>query len=350
MLAHSRTTFLRMLSAGIFAAAFMLGATSFADNGTSTSAADALVSTGVERYTRHDYEGARDAFARAYELDPSQVGTLFNLALAELQSGHSLEAVRHLRTYLASPLAQPERVDSIRSKWLPQGEARIGRLSVDAPAGSTASVDGVVVGDAPFAAPVDVTAGEHDVQAKLGSREQLLHVSTPAGAIVAVRFLSSVAEAPPAPASAPLAPSASRVATDEPAPAAPSGSSAPAKIVTVSVLGAAALAATGVAIGFGAGSVNAENRAKGLRSSLSTNACAPGQSSLPPACPQLASANSEQDHDYRLQIDFYVTAGALAAVGVATWFLWPRSSTQSAWSIHPAFEAHSASAFVVGAF
>jgi len=339
-----------MIGVGILAAAFAFQSTSFADNGTGTSAADALVSTGVERYTRHDYEGARDAFARAYELDPSQVGTLFNLALAELQSGHSLEAVRHLRAYLASPLAQPERVDSIRSKWLPQGEARIGRLGVDAPAGSTASVDGVVVGDAPFAAPLDVTAGEHDVRAKVGSREQLLHVSTPAGVIVAVRFLSGVAEAPPAPASAPTVASASPVAMDEPTPAAPSGRSSPAKIVTVSVLGAAALAATGVAIGFGAGSVNAENRASALRSSLSSTACAPGQSSLPPACSQLASANSDQDHDYRLQIDFYVAGGALAAVGVATWFLWPRSSTQNAWSIRPAFDAHSASTFVVGAF
>jgi tetratricopeptide (TPR) repeat protein len=339
-----------MLSAGIFTAALMLPTISFADGATGIGAADALVSTGVERYTRHDYEGARDAFARAYELDPSQVGTLFNLALAELQSGHALEAVRHLRAYLASPLAQPERADSIRSKWLPQGEARIGRLSIDAPAGSTASVDGVVVGDAPFAAPLDVAAGEHDVRAKVGSREQLLHVTTPAGVIVAVRFLSGVAETPPAPASAPPAASARPLATEEPAPAASSGRSSPAKIVTVSVLGAAALAATGVAIGFGAGSVNAENRASTLRSGLSSTACAPGQSSLPTACSQLASADSDQDHEYHLQIDFYVTAGALAAVGVATWFLWPRSSTQSAWSIQPAFDAHSARAFVEGAF
>jgi hypothetical protein len=350
MLARTRTAFLRMLAPAIFAAAFMAQSTSFADNGAGSSAADALVSTGVERYTRHDYEGARDAFARAYELDPSQVGALFNLALAELQSGHPLEAVRHLRAYLASPLAQPDRVDSIRSKWLPQGEGRIGRLSIDAPAGSTASVDGVVVGDAPFASPLDVAAGEHDVRAKVGSREELLHVSTPAGVLAAVRFPSSVVEAPPAPVSAPPASSARSVATDESAPATASGSSSPAKIVTVSVLGAAALAATGVAIAFGAGSVNAENRANTLHSSLSPSACAAGQPSLPPACSQLASADSDRNHDYSLQIDFYVTAGALAAVGVATWFLWPRSATQSAWSMHPAFDAHSASALVVGAF
>ena len=349
MLARSRTTFSRMLGARIFAAAFMLHSVSFADNGTGGSAADALISTGVERYTRHDYEGARDAFARAYELDPSQVGTLFNLALAELQSSHPVEAVRHLRAYLVSPLALPERVESIRSKWLPQAEGRIGRLGIDAPAGSTTSVDGVVVGDAPFAAPLDVTAGEHDVRAKIGSHEQLLHVSTPAGMIVGVRFLRSMVEAPPAPASAPPASIARPLATDEPASPAPSGSS-PTKIVTVSVVGAAALAATGVAIAFGVGAVNAENRASSLRSGLSSSACAAGQPSVPSACPQLASADSDQDHNYGLQIDFYVTAGALAAVGVATWFLWPRSPTQGAWAIHPAFDAHSATAFVVGAF
>jgi hypothetical protein len=349
MLTSPRVTLARMLGGGILAAAFMLHSTSFADNGPGSSAVDALLSTGVDRYTRHDYEGARDVFARAYELDPTQVGTLFNLALAELQSARPLEAVRHLRTYLSSPLARPERIESVRSKWLPQAEARIGRLSIDAPAGSTTSVDGVVVGDAPFAAPLDVAAGEHDVRARIGSREEVLHVNTPPGVIVAVRFLSSVAEAPPPPASAPAAPSARPIATDEPAPAASPGNS-PAKVITVSVLGAGALAATGVALAFGLGAVNAKNRADTLRSGLSPSACASSQPSIPPACPQLASATSDQNHDFNLQIDFYVTAGAIAAVGLATWFLWPRSRSQSAWSIQPSFDGRSASAIVVGAF
>jgi hypothetical protein len=350
MLALTQLTFARMAGAAIFAAAFVLQATCLADNGPGSSVADALVATGVERYTRHDYEGARDAFARAYELDPTQAGTLFNLALAELQSNRPLEAVRHLRTYLASPLARPERVESIRSKWLPQAEARIGRLSIDAPAGSTASVDGVAVGDAPFAAPLDLAVGEHDVRARLGSREELLHVNTPAGVIVAVRFLSAMAEAPPPAASAPPAPSASPIVTHEPGPSSAAGTS-PARIVTVSIIGASALAATGVALAFGVGAVNAKNRADGLRASLSSSsACAPGQPSIPPACPQLAAANSDQHNNFKLHIDFYATAGALAAVGVATWFLWPRSRSQSAWSIQPTFEAHSATALVVGAF
>jgi hypothetical protein len=347
---RSRNTVPHLLGAGIFAAAFMLHSTSFADNGPGSSAADALIGTGVERYTRHDYEGARDAFARAYELDPTQVGTLFNLALAELQSGRPLEAVRHLRTYLASPLAQRERIESIRSKWLPQAEARIGRVSIDAPAGSTASVDGVAVGDAPFAAPLDVAVGEHDVRARLGSREEVLHVSAPAGIIVAVRFLSAAAEAPPPAASAPPAAGARPIAADEPPPP-PAAGSSPAKIVTVSVLGAGALAATGVAIAFGIGAVNAKNRADTLRAGLSSSsACNASQPSIPPACPQLASANSDQNHNYNLQIDFYATAGAIAAVGVATWFLWPRAQSQTAWSIQPAFDGRSASALVVGAF
>ena len=81
MLTTPKVTLARMLGGGILAAAFMLHSTSFADNGPGSSAVDALLSTGVDRYTRHDYEGARDVFARAYELDPTQVGTLFNLAL-----------------------------------------------------------------------------------------------------------------------------------------------------------------------------------------------------------------------------------------------------------------------------
>ena len=345
----SRISSARLLAAAIFATAFTIHSTSVADSGSGSSVADALLSTGVERYTRHDYDGARDAFVRAYELDPTQVGILFNLALAEIQSGHPLEGARHLRAYLASPLARPERFESIRSKWLPQAEARIGRVSIDAPAGSTVSVDGVVLGDAPFAGPIDVAVGEHDVRARLGSREDLLHVSTPAGAIVAVRFLSPAADAPPPP-SVPPASGARPVATDERAPAPASGDS-PAKVITVSVLVAGALAATGAAIAFGVGAVNAQNRAAGLRAGLSSSsACAPSQASIPPACSQLAAATSDQSHNYSLQIDFYATAGAIAAVGIATWLLWPRAQSHSAWSIRPALDGRSAGAIVMGAF
>ncbi|HEY1698007.1 MAG TPA: tetratricopeptide repeat protein [Polyangiaceae bacterium] len=311
-----------------------------------------MVNTGIDRYKRHDYEGARAMFSRAYDADPSQVEIVFNLALAELQSGHPVDAARHLRAYVASPQAQPERVASARSKWLPDAEAEVGRLSIEAPAGTQVSVDGATLGTAPFVDPVYVAPGEHDLRAQTGSEERTMHISAVAGETISVRFLMKDAPPTPPPASPPPASAGSienPAAVDE-APPPPRGPQ-PAKVATVLGLGVAAVAAAGVALGFGVGSQTAENHADDLRSSLkSTSACYPGLPSIPAACTQLQSAISAQGRDYKLQLGFYTGAGVLAVAAVATWFLWPRRTAQTSWSVQPAFDARSASAQIVGAF
>src|SRR5207249_11991890 len=70
-----------------------------------------LFRSGVERFKQQDYEAARLAFARAYELAP-QTGTLLNLALAELQAGKALIAVKHFRQFLRAPDATPDKIRS----------------------------------------------------------------------------------------------------------------------------------------------------------------------------------------------------------------------------------------------
>ncbi|MGH7297651.1 MAG: hypothetical protein ACRELB_22125, partial [Polyangiaceae bacterium] len=88
-----------------------------------------------------------------------------------------------------------------------------------------------------------------------------------------------------------------------------------------------------------------------LRAGLvSSSACYPGQPSLPPTCAELQSAVYAQGRNFKLQVGFYAGAGALAAGAVTTWFLWPRRSAQSSWSIQPTFDARSGGAQVIGAF
>jgi hypothetical protein len=349
MLRPSRIHFARALAGVILATVFMFSSPSVAAD----VATDALINSGIDRYKRHDYEGARAMFSRAYELDPTEVGTLFNLALAELQSGHPVDAARHLRAYLASRQAQPGRLESVRSKWMPEAEAQVGRLRIEAPTGAQVLVDGSTLGEAPFQGLVYIAAGEHDLTSKIGSAQRSMHVTAVAGKVISVSFMAEEAPPAPAPASPPPAPVVAiekPVAIDGAAPP-PQGGTQTAKVVTVVALGSSAVAAAAVALGFGVGTRNAENRANGLRGGLSsTSACSAGQPSIPASCSALQSAVDTQGRDYGLQLGFYTGAGVLAVAAVTSWLVWPHRAAPSAWSIEPAFAARSASAQLVGVF
>jgi hypothetical protein len=349
-----RTSRIRVTSA-LTAVALATVITSFSSPGFAAGgdgAVDALMATGIDRYKRHDYEGARAIFARAHEVSPSEVGILFNLALAEIQSGHPVDAATHLRAFMASSQAQPERRESARSKWLPEAEAQIGRVSVDAPSGTEVSIDGTSVGAAPLEQPVYVTPGDHEVRAKLATGERSMHISAPAGNIVTARFVPEEPP-PPQPASG-LPPPPERVAVAEVAPPPTARATQPGKLITVAAIGGTAIAAAGIALGFGQASIGAQNHAQALRSQpelSSTSSCyPPGSSSLPAGCADLSAATSDQNRYYSLQLGFYAAAGALAVGAVTTWFLWPHPAAQSSWSIQPTVDVHSASAQLVGSF
>jgi hypothetical protein len=339
-----------LLGALIAATALTFSPRSFAQNGD----VNTLIESGFERYKRRDYEGARTVFARAHEVDPSEVGILFNLALAELHSGHPVDAANHLRAFIASTQAQPDRRESARTKWLPEAESQIGRVSVDAPAGTQVSMDGTAIGVAPFDQLIYVAPGDHDLAAKFGSGEHSMRVTAVAGNIVTARFVPE--PAPPALPASGLPPPPPPPEKPVVAEAPPSRRTSPstAKIVTVAAIGGTAIVATGIAIGFAQASLGAENHAKSLRSQpelSSTSSCyPPGSPSLPAGCADLSAAVSDQSRYYWLQVGFYVGAGALAATAVTTWLLWPNATRESSWSIQPAVGARSAGAQFVGSF
>ena len=148
------------MSARAFFAALVVAMASWA----ATASADdsgAFVRIGIDRYVHQDYEAARVAFARAFDIAPS-ARTLFNLALAELESDHAVESVRHMRGYLVELDAEPDKVDALRIKWLPRAEAQTSRLQIDAPSGADVTLDGAPQGHAPLP-PIDVAVGPHDI-------------------------------------------------------------------------------------------------------------------------------------------------------------------------------------------
>lgn len=309
--------------------------------------ADQWVNRGIDRYTHKDYEAAREDFARAYALvaDPS---TLIDLGLAEVQSGHELDGARHLRAYLQTPGADPVKVRAVRTEWLARTEAKLGRLAVTAPDGSDVAVDGQVHGRTPLTDPVDVSAGDHEVLVRRGAWSEMTHVTAPAGQVTPVHFEVSTPTAPPP--SLPASPPPALVPSQAMAPESPPrrGPSR-AKLITVIAVGGAAIVTTGLAIGFGVASQSNGDEAATLRAGMSSNhACLPPNPA--PACPQLASDVQRENNYHNASVGLYVAGGALAAVGLATWFLWPQPRAQSAWRVQPWVDARQAGALMQASF
>ncbi len=272
----------------------------------------AWIRNGVDRYLHQDYEGARDAFARAYDLAPTS-RTLFNLALAELQSGHALESVRHMRAYLVELEVEPDKVEALKTKWLPRAEARTSRLVVDAPSGAEIAVDGQPQGNAPLS-PIDVTVGDHEVGARSGKWSHAEHVVTRAGEMLTLRLVPEPEAAVTAPVSA--APSSGGGAL--------SGWPV-AKRVTLVAFGSGAVVATALGVAFAIVSNDESRAARNLLAQLPpdpTHAqCT--HDPLPAQCPALQADNRVARSAYSLSNGFYIGAGALAGAAVVAAVAWP---------------------------
>jgi hypothetical protein len=279
---------------------------------------DALVVRGVDRYKHEDYEGARAAFARAFELS-AKTALLFNLALAEVQSGHAVDAVKHFRDYLNEPDADPNKAQVIRTKWLPRAESETGLLRIDAASGTILLVDGELVGRAPLIATVPVAPGDHRVEARRGTSAPIASVvRADTGVVTSVSLIVPEEKA-----------AALSSTTAEPAPLRivdQSTDPSTAKIVTVASVGGAAVLAGGVAVLFAISSAGDANHAGELSAQLSSNsACT--VSGQPPLCSGL---RSERDNQYRhrdLAYGFGITAGALVAADLLLFLLWPRTTS-----------------------
>jgi tetratricopeptide (TPR) repeat protein len=316
------------------------------------STADALLDQGAELFRRKEYEGAREAFAHAYALEP-KAATLFNLALSELNSEHPVEAVAHLREYLTHADEPPAKLEAVRTKWLPRAEARTARLDVFAPAGAELLVDGVVqehatVTPGPGGPPlttIAIAAGDHDVAARQGTVSESQHVTARGGELVEVHF-QRMPDAP-MPASA-IGWAGGGDAREHAEGAAPRG-----KWITVVALGSGAVVAAGLGVAFGVASRNEANEVQSLHNEIApgsawTNTQSPcaGASGSSRLCAQLKTALDANREDWTVSAASYVAAGVLGAASLATWMLWkPKSGAVVA---RPAVGAQSAGLVLSG--
>jgi hypothetical protein len=291
----------------------------------------AFVRKGEELFKQQDYEGARAAFARAYELDP-KAPTLFDLALSELNSDHPVEAAKDLREYLTHAEEPPVKLESVRTKWLPRAEARTARLEVFAPAGAELLIDRVVReraaagGDAkgPTASTsITVAAGEHDVTARQGSVEESQHVAARGGELVEVHF-QRVPDAAAPPSTTPVG----WIGAESGQEVGGRTATSRAKWITVIALGSGAVVAAALGLGFNIAARDKANDAGRLHAApgWTRSECwgASGGSAL---CTQLRSDVAANRQEWGISTAATIGAGVLAAASAATWVLWkPKSA------------------------
>jgi tetratricopeptide (TPR) repeat protein len=251
-------------------------------------------------YRARDYEGARQAFAHAYELDPS-AGTLFDLALAELQSGRPTDSARHLRSYLARADAQADKADAIRTRWLPQAQARVAHVQVQGPAGVEIVVDGQHFGVTPTD-EMELDGGQHSILTRKEQWSQEVTVIVRAGDSISMHI-----DVPEPPAT--LVASMQEVVE-----------SSVARTATEVALATLATAAAGGAIGF---------------------AVASGQ-----------ATRVERAREADVALAFALGATVLAVGASVAWFAWPNPARRDQALVRaiPQFGAGTAGMAIVGAF
>lgn len=184
---------------------------------------------------------------------------------------------------------------------------RVGQVEIDAPPTSHLSVDGRALEEPPKE-PVAVAPGRHTIEATFEGKVKRVSVECTAGNVVKakIEFESG--------------------GPTEPPPVAPSHAWTPARIATVSTLGALGL--TGIVLGFvfhGAAS-NKVDQARGV---LNGQGCLDAPAGYAP-CATAISLQNDRNTDVTLSTVSFVGGTILAAGAVGTALLWPAPSKDSA--------------------
>lgn len=137
---------------------------------------------GIAFFNERRYDAALAELARAHELAPAHQ-TVYNLARVHAALGHAVEAARAYEQYLAEAGGS---LDASRRREaeaaLAEQRSRIGRLRVRADIdGATVAIDGVDVTTTPLSAPIELSAGTHNVELRAPGHETVRRAVSIAG-------------------------------------------------------------------------------------------------------------------------------------------------------------------------
>jgi tetratricopeptide (TPR) repeat protein len=274
--------------------------------------ATARLREGLELARIEKWEEARLAFRQAYALLPS-AELLWNLAIAELNAGLPLEALRHFREYEGHPRAEANKREAL-GQLMERASHQLGHIKMDAAPGTTIQIDGTVSDPATWDGDsIDVAPGEHLVSAELAGAREDVKVTVAAGGTAFVRagWYSASDKANEAARRAASLPSAETPQDSDPS------SPFSAKTWVVFGLGAAATASFAIATGYGLSANGNRERAEAF------------QAVLPPscrdssACAEWRDVVAAQQQEARISTALWISGGALAGAAIATFLLWP---------------------------
>ncbi|MCL2722902.1 MAG: hypothetical protein FWD69_00550 [Polyangiaceae bacterium] len=307
---------------------FALGASpAFAE--TPQQIAEAHFKTGLKLYDQSSYEAARLEFLQAQSVYP-RAALLRNLALCELKTNRPLEAIQHLRAYLADPEADKR---ELAKKNLEEALARTGHVNVQATDGTTLAVDGKPQpqqGNAPFKEALDVLPGKHGIEARLGNRTRSIEVDAPAGSTVEVDLRFE----PPVVAPEKTAPSVvlSSMRTLTPPPVEAERGSNNARYLVSGSLVALGVVGVGLGIGFTAAANSAASDVAEAKATSGTYACT---GTTGGDCSSRKGNEDARARDSNIAMGMYIGGGVLLAAGVTTYFVWPKLVKQQLGSVAP---------------
>jgi hypothetical protein len=293
-------------------------------------AAESEFKEGLRRLDAGDEEGARRSFLSAYSVlrDPS---ILYNLASTERLTGHPVEALQHYKLFVADRTAAGGDRETALERIM-ELTALVGHVAIDAPAGAELWVDEQMLpSKAPLSEPADVAAGTHTVRARFGDQTRTVSVSCAPGQTVQAKIDIPLTEA--SPLLVPTAPEsiANLRETGEKPPKEERYVSSAARVTTLVVLGAGAVALLGAGIGLEVASSKASSAAAadvtqlqygGISSSVCSDAMMAQNIT---ACSNLASELSAHSTEASAAAGLFVSAGVLAATFAVAWVAWPKT-------------------------
>lgn len=174
--------------------------------------ANDLYKTGLDRVKDAQWEQARDAFARAYELYPQPV-ILANLAGAEVRTGRIVAGVEHYRQLLKQPTGMsPDEIELV-ARAMKEAETRLAHLKIsvaNTKPGDRVELDGAPLSSAALEIEYPVDPGSHVITAsRTGAETARTEVDVKEGESKPVKLsLRSLATSP-------LSTAPSQPATDE---------------------------------------------------------------------------------------------------------------------------------------
>jgi tetratricopeptide (TPR) repeat protein len=288
-----------------------------------------LMRRGLAAQESGDHEGARAAFLEAWA-KRQHFAIAVSLAEVEMQLGNYKAAAAHWEYYLEH---LPHDLDERRAKAeseLEECRSRLGRLRISAPLGAALSVDGDVVGKAPFEGDLWVDPGEHQISIQDASgKETSKAIVVSAGKTYIVDLdLTTKPAATERPAPDVVTPASPTLKADEQGEMEETHSNG--RIWVLVGGGALSMTAAGIGVGYWMHTARLDDQVRALQGEAArqgdptlepNQVCSPDD--RPPICGPLTQRVKQHNRAADTTRVAFTVAGGLAVITAATYLLWP---------------------------